>query len=165
MRMVGMEADTIKRFLPALRRVGPGFMIYDCGRWAEALLATTPFVSIDDMLLYFGIDPEELEAQWIAELQAQAQEQETLSDVDGVTVATPHLQIVQPKQVKRQATLADAIEVWNESPVEIGRGRLQEELQARGLVCGEDLAKSLIRTVKKQLPKTDGAGSQENEAV
>jgi hypothetical protein len=61
---------------------------------------------------------------------------------------------------QRRATLADAIEVWN-ALGEIGRPRLREELQAKGLECSDDLAKNLLRQIKRQLVGGGGGGEEE----
>jgi hypothetical protein len=52
---------------------------------------------------------------------------------------------------QRRATLSDAIEVWNEQGGKIGRPRLQELLQARGLECSDYLAGELLSNIKRRL--------------
>jgi hypothetical protein len=160
--MAGLESEDGKRLLPVIKRAGPGKVIYDCGRWDDPLVAAFPNMTIADVLAYFGISMEELEALWIAELTAQ---EDASSDIDDTSVAAPHLQIVPARKAKKRATLADAIEVWNEQDTEIGRPRLRELLQDRGLECSDDLAKILLKGIKQQLDKAGGAGGQENEAV
>jgi hypothetical protein len=155
--MAGLESDVAKRLLPVIRRAGPGMTIYDCGRWDTPLVAAFPAVTIEDVLQFFGVSMDELEELWIAELTAQAQQKETR--ITGPLPNTPP-QIVQAKRVTRRATLADAIEVWNAANGEIGRPRLREELQARGLECSDDLAKNLLKGIKHQLENAGGAGNE-----
>lgn len=152
-RMAGLESDVAKRLLPVIRRAGPGMTIYDCSRWDEPLVAAFPNVTIEDVLQFFGISLEELKALWVAELS------EKQSRVTGpLTVdASP---VITPKKEIRRATLDDAIEVWNSFPFEIGRPRLREELQARGLECSDDLAKNLLRALKHRLATASGAGAE-----
>jgi hypothetical protein len=153
-RMAGLESDDGKRLLPVIRRAGPGKTIYDCGRWDEPLIAAFPNMTIQDVLAFFGIDMKELEALWIAELTGQAP----------TRVTSPlSLPAVQPKKT-RKATLQDAIEVWNEQETEIGRPALQKKLQARGLECSDDLAKTLIRLIRERLDSAGGAGGKNSSS-
>lgn len=159
-RMAGLESDVAKRLLPVIRRAGPGMTIYDCGRWDTPLVAAFPAMTIEDVLQFFGISMDELKALWIAELTAQEQQSKTRNT--GPLRETPPT-IVQSKKVTRRASLTDAIEVWNKSPVEIGRPRLRDELQARGLECSDDLAKNLLKAIKQRLESNGGAaGGHEN---
>jgi hypothetical protein len=156
--MAGLESDVAKRFLPVIRRAGPGKVIYDCGRWDTPLVGAFPNMTIEDVLQFFGISMEELKALWIAELSAQESQQQGVR-ITGPLPNTPP-QVVQAKRVTRRATLADAIEVWNAANGEIGRPRLREELQARGLECSDDLAKNLLRGIRHQLENAGGAGDE-----
>jgi hypothetical protein len=164
-RMAGLESDVAKRLLPVIRRAGPGKVIYDCGRWDTPLVAAFPNITIEDVLQFFGVSMDELKALWVAELTAQEQQRSQQTRNTGPlgvapTIVQSNPTIVQSKRVVRRATLADAIEVWNESPVEIGRPRLRDELQARGLECSDDLAKNLLKAIKQQLESTGGAGGE-----
>jgi hypothetical protein len=66
------------------------------------------------------------------------------------------LQTRKPKV--RRATLADAIAVWHEAGTEMGRPRLRELLQAKGLECSDDLAKVLIKNIKRHMEEHAGGG-------
>lgn len=59
--------------------------------------------------------------------------------------------VPRPKAGPRRATIEDAIAVWEESSEPIGRPRLRRELEARGLECTDDLAKSLLVQIKERL--------------
>lgn len=144
-RMAGLESEIAKRLLPVIRRAGPGMTIYDCSRWDEPLIAAFPNVTIEDVLEFFGVSMDELKALWVAELAAADRQ----SRITGpLTVdASP---AVLPKRATRRASFADAVEVWNGFDGEIGRPRLREELQKRGLECSDDLAKNLLRAIKQQ---------------
>jgi hypothetical protein len=61
-RMSGLENDAIKNLLPLIRRGGSGVMIYDCARWDEPLIGAIPFVTIDDLLDFLGVDLSEVGA-------------------------------------------------------------------------------------------------------
>ncbi len=152
--MVGLEGEVAKRFLPVIRRAGPGKVIYDCGRWDAPLVAGFPDMTIEDVLQFFGISMVELEELWVAELMAQERQQKVARITGPLTGETPR--IVPAKKVVRRATLADAIEVWNASDVEIGRPRLREELQRKGLECSDDLAKQLLKVIKQRLESPGG---------
>jgi hypothetical protein len=163
-RMAGVESDVAKRLLPVIRRAGPGMTIYDCGRWNTPLVAAFPNVAIKDVLLFFGISMEELKALWIADLAAKEQQlQQPQTRITGPLAERPI--IVQSKKVVRRATLTDAIAVWNESPIEIGRPRLRDELQARGLECSDDLAKQLLKAIKQRLENNGVGGGSESESA
>jgi hypothetical protein len=150
--MAGLESEDGKRLLPVIKRAGPGKAIYECGRWDDPLVAAFPNMTVADVLAYFGISMDELEALWIAELTGQT--------VQTVRRTTPlSLPAVQSKTT-RKATLQDAITVWNEQETEIGRGRLPELLQARDLQCSDDLAKTFIKSIKQRLDSTGGAGGE-----
>lgn len=73
---------------------------------------------------------------------------------------TPPLRMI-PKADTRKATLADAVEVWNESEGRIGRPRLQKSLQARGLECSDYLAGELLA----QLQNLEAVGGDDDVAV
>jgi hypothetical protein len=108
---------------------------------------------------------DELKALWIAELTAQQQQQR--ARITGPLNKVPP-QIVPSKKPTRRATLTDAIEVWNEAAEqghEIGRPRLREELQARGLECSDDLAKNLLKAIKRQLESNGVGGGYESQAI
>jgi len=66
-RMVGLEADVIKKMLPRIRRAGPGMTIYDCARWEYPRIGSIPEITVEDMLAYCGITQEDLTRAWIAE--------------------------------------------------------------------------------------------------
>lgn len=163
-RLVGLEPEDAKRLLPIIKRAGAGKTIYDCGRWDEPRVAAIPMVTIEDVLAFFGITMEELRRMWREELLAkERQGQQRITGPLGPT--TPR--IVPAKPVVRRATLTDAIQVWNEvvqDSHEIGRPRLQHELQARGLECSDDLAKNLLRMIKQQLEKNAGGVQTDEDA-
>jgi hypothetical protein len=158
-RMAGLESADAKRLLPIIRRAGPGKTIYDCGRWDMPLVAAFPNMTIEDVLRFFGISMDELKALWIAELTAQ---QQPGTRITGPLAGDTPPHIVQAKKVTRRATITDAVEVWNTEAKqgrEIGRPRLRDELQARGLECSDDLAKNLLKAIKHQL-ESGGAGGE-----
>lgn len=66
-RMVGLEADVIKKMLPLIRRAGPGMTIYDCARWDSPKLGAIPYISVEDMLQFLGVDMEALTEAWVVE--------------------------------------------------------------------------------------------------
>lgn len=66
-RLVGLEADVIKKMLPLIRRAGPGMTIYDCARWDMPKLGAIPNITIDDMLQFLGVDLEAVTQSWIME--------------------------------------------------------------------------------------------------
>lgn len=55
------------------------------------------------------------------------------------------------KPAGKKATLVEAIQVWNDCGGNIGRPRLQKELQARGLECSDDLARRLLEGIRNRL--------------
>lgn len=55
-RMSGLENDAIKNLLPLIRRGGSGVMVYDCSRWDEPLIGAIPYISVDDLLNFLGVD-------------------------------------------------------------------------------------------------------------
>ncbi len=69
-RMVGLEADVIKKMLPLLRRAGPGVTIYDCARWDAPKIGAIPNITAEDLLEFLGVDMDALEERWIVEAQA-----------------------------------------------------------------------------------------------
>jgi hypothetical protein len=158
-RQIGLEGADAKRFLPVIRRAGPGQTIYDCGKWDQPAVGAFPNMSIEDVLRFFGISMDELEELWIAELTAREQQQQPTKNTGPLAGDTPPA-IVQAKKVTRRANISDAIEVWNaeaEQGRDIGRPRLREVLQAKGLECSDDLAKNLLRAIKQRL-ESGGAG-------
>lgn len=66
-RMVGLEADVVKKMLPRIRRAGPGMTIYDCARWPYPRIGSIPEITIEDMLAYCGITQDDLVRAWIVE--------------------------------------------------------------------------------------------------
>ena len=68
-RMVGLEAEFIKKMLPIIRRAGPGMTIYDCARWDRPRIGAIPNTTVEDMLDFYGVDMETLEEQWVVESQ------------------------------------------------------------------------------------------------
>ena len=70
------------------------------------------------------------------------------------------LQIVESKKVMRRATLADAIEVWNDN-LDIGRYRLMELLEGRGLECTGYMAEGFLRTLHKKPSAAAADGAEE----
>jgi hypothetical protein len=149
--MTGLEKDVAERFLPALRRAGPGVSIYDCSRWSLARVAAFPDVTIEDVLLFFGVSMEELEALWIAELQAQEQQQSP-GPITGPLKKEP--QVMPNPVVAKRATLQDAIQIWNEQPG-IGRPQLRKELLARGFECTDYLSDQLLQAIQRQIDVTN----------
>jgi hypothetical protein len=55
-RMSGLENDAIKNLLPLIRRAGSGVMIYDCARWDEPVIGAIPYITVDDLLEFLGVD-------------------------------------------------------------------------------------------------------------
>jgi membrane protein implicated in regulation of membrane protease activity len=158
-RQIGLEGADAKRFLPVIRRAGPGQTIYDCGRWDQPAVGAFPNMSIEDVLQFFGISMDELERLWIAELTAreQQQQQQPTRNTGPLAGDTPPAIV----QKKKRATYADAILVWNEFAAkgwEIGRPKLRQELQAKGLECSDDLAKNLLNTIKQRLESGGSSG-------
>jgi hypothetical protein len=66
-RLVGLEADVIKKLLPVIRRAGPGMTVYDCARWDKPKIGAIPNISIDDMLQFLGVDLDVLTQSWLVE--------------------------------------------------------------------------------------------------
>lgn len=66
-RLVGLEADVIKKLLPVIRRAGPGMTIYDCARWDRPKIGAIPNITVDDMLQFLGVDLDALTQSWIVE--------------------------------------------------------------------------------------------------
>jgi hypothetical protein len=120
----------------------------------------------NDLILAPDFDLEQrLQAREQAEIRAEAEEEQANtveSDIHYTgpyllrsetpaqpTVGTPPvLPAIRQREIRR-ATLSDAIDVWNDLG-EMGRPRLREELIARGLECSDDLAKTLIKNVKRR---------------
>lgn len=160
-RQIGLEGADAKRFLPVIRRAGPGRTIYDCGRWDQPAVGAFPNMTIEMVLQFFGISMDELERLWIAELTAreQQQQQQPTRNTGPLAGDTPPA-IVQAAKKKR-ATIDDAIEVWNEFAAkgwEIGRPKLRQELLDRGLECSDDLAKNLLGAIKRRLESGGASG-------
>lgn len=65
-RLVGLDAEVIKRLLPVIRRAGPGMTIYDCARWDAPRIGAIPFVAMEDMLRFLGVDLQSLTESWVA---------------------------------------------------------------------------------------------------
>ena len=65
--MAGLEAEVIKKMLPLIRRAGPGFTIYDCGRWDTPKIGAIPNVSVEDLLRFLGLSMDDLTQMWVAE--------------------------------------------------------------------------------------------------
>ena len=60
--MSGLENDAIKTMLPQIRRGGSGVMVYDCARWDKPLIGAIPYITVEDLLDFLGVDRSELAA-------------------------------------------------------------------------------------------------------
>jgi len=52
-RMAGLEQEAVKKFLPVIRRAGPGVMIFDCSSWDEPVLGAIPETTVEDLHDFF----------------------------------------------------------------------------------------------------------------
>ena len=59
-RMSGLENDAIRDLLPQIRRGGSGVMVYDCARWDKPLIGAIPYITVDDLLAFLGVDASEV---------------------------------------------------------------------------------------------------------
>jgi len=53
-RMAGLEQEAVKKFLPVIRRAGPGVMIFDCSSWDEPVLGAIPETTVEDLHAFLG---------------------------------------------------------------------------------------------------------------
>ena len=53
-RMAGLEQEAVKKFLPVIRRAGPGVMIFDCSSWDEPVLGAIPETTVEDLRAFLG---------------------------------------------------------------------------------------------------------------
>jgi DNA translocase FtsK/SpoIIIE-like protein len=120
----------------------------------------------NDLILAPDFDLEQrLQAREQAEIQTEAEEEQANTVESDIHYTGPYLlrsetpaqpavgtplvlPAIRQREIRR-ATLSDAIDVWNDLG-EMGRPRLREELIARGLECSDDLAKTLIKSVKRR---------------
>lgn len=92
-RLVGLEADVIKKMLPLIRRAGPGMTIYDCARWDGPKIGGIPNVTVEDMLEFFGVDLQDLAERWVVE-SVQEDEMPPLSAFGTGVNQRPQLRVV-----------------------------------------------------------------------
>lgn len=92
-RMVGLEADVIKKMLPLIRRAGPGMTIYDCARWDGPKIGGIPNVTVEDMLEFFGVNLQDLAERWVVE-SGQEDEMPPLSAFGTGGNQRPQLRVV-----------------------------------------------------------------------
>src|SRR5450759_5663459 len=159
-RMVGLEADVIKKILPLIRRAGPGMTIYDCAKWDTPKIGAIPNISVDDMLQFLGVDLDALTESWIVEsgrsggVSGRAGVEQ---DEDALTGGSEDkwdeskiVPLVRP-DAPRKATYNDAVQVWNDLGGNVGRIQIQHELNARGFACGPNQARTFVENIKKSL--------------
>lgn len=102
-RLIGLEADVIKKMLPVIRRAGPGVTIYDCARWDAPKIGAIPHITVEDMLEFLGLSMEDLEALWMAE------NAKTESSVEPQTRTTgPLIKPAEPSELEKALAAYDA---------------------------------------------------------
>jgi len=159
-RLVGLEADVIKKMLPLIRRAGPGMTIYDCARWDTPKIGAIPNISVDDMLQFLGVDLDALTESWVVEserLEGESGRAGVEQDEDACTGGSEDaweeskiVPLVRP-DAARKATYNDAVQVWNDLGGNVGRVQIQNELNARGFACGPNQARTFVESIKKSL--------------
>ncbi len=165
-RMVGLEADVIKKMLPLIRRAGPGMTIYDCARWDTPKIGAIPNIGVDDMLQFLGVDLEVLTESWIVEsarLEGESGRADVEQDEDALTGGSEDkweeskiVPLMRP-QTARKATYNDAVQVWNDLGGNVGRVQMENELNVRGFACGPNQARDFVKKIREAL-SGDSAG-------
>src|SRR6266516_689474 len=159
-RLVGLEADVIKKMLPLIRRAGPGMTIYDCARWDAPKIGAIPNICVDDMLQFLGVDLDALTESWVVESGRSGgvsgrtgvgQDEDTfLGGSQDKWEESKIVPLVRP-DAPRKATYNDAVQVWNDLGGNVGRVQMQNELSARGFACGPNQARTFVESIKKSL--------------
>src|SRR6266487_3956968 len=165
-RMVGLEADVIKKMLPLIRRAGPGMTIYDCARWDAPKIGAIPNISVDDMLQFLGVDLDALTESWVVEserLEGESGRADVEQDEDALTGGSEDkweeskiVPLVRPQTV-RKAMYNDAVQVWNDLGGNVGRVQMENELNVRGFACGPNQARDFVKKIREAL-SGDSAG-------
>ena len=165
-RLVGLEADVIKKMLPLIRRAGPGMTIYDCARWDAPKIGAIPNISVDDMLQFLGVDLDALTESWVVEserLEGESGRADVEQDEDALTGGSEDkweeskiVPLMRP-QTARKATYNDAVQVWNDLGGNVGRVQMENELNVRGFACGPNQARDFVKKIREAL-SGDSAG-------
>ncbi len=165
-RLVGLEADVIKKMLPLIRRAGPGMTIYDCARWDAPKIGAIPNISVDDMLQFLGVDLDALTESWVVEserLEGESGRADVEQDEDALTGGSEDkweeskiVPLVRPQTV-RKAMYNDAVQVWNDLGGNVGRVQMENELNVRGFACGPNQARDFVKKIREAL-SGDSAG-------
>jgi len=160
-RMSGLENDAIRHLLPQIRRGGSGVMVYDCARWDEPLIGAIPYITVDDLLWFLGVDA----STALQEMENGANLGTVgASPVSGasdypVSPRTPVeaaqegkiVPLMRPDASLKKATYNDAVQVWNDLGGNVGRVQMQNALNARGFACGPNQARTFVEDIKKSL--------------
>lgn len=172
-KMVGLEKTAIENLLPMLKGKGKaGTMIFDCSRFDEPFLAAIPMLTQQDLADFVGCTVEgTIEEYDDDDNRLDSTRERHTDELDAVEAdVMPAIEALRPSLIlvprtpprAHRATYTDAVSVWNELG-EMGRPRLQKELQARGFECSDDLAKNLLAQIKTALENQAGADGGEQE--